>query len=77
MFEENPGRFCVVINHEEQHSIWPEGHELPLGWVREGFAGTRGECLAHIDAVWTDIRPLSVRRALQAAQAEPSAGSVR
>ncbi|HWO12618.1 MAG TPA: MbtH family NRPS accessory protein [Polyangiaceae bacterium] len=64
MFEEHPGRFVVVLNAEEQHSIWPEARELPSGWAREGFAGSRSECLAHIDSVWTDIRPLSVRRSL-------------
>lgn len=64
MFEEHPGRFVVVINAEEQHSIWPEARELPRGWNREGYSGSRSDCLAHIDAVWTDIRPLSVRRSV-------------
>lgn len=57
-------RYEVVVNHEEQYSIWPEGRELPLGWKRAGFAGTRQECLAHIEEVWTDMRPLSLRRAM-------------
>ncbi|WP_449065483.1 MbtH family protein [Planomonospora algeriensis] len=53
----------VVVNHEEQHSIWPAGRELPDGWRAEGFSGDREECLAHIERVWTDLRPLSVRGA--------------
>ena len=53
----------VVVNHEEQYSIWPEGRDLPDGWRLEGFSGSREECLAHIDRVWTDLRPLSARKA--------------
>lgn len=54
--------FSVVVNHEEQHSVWPAGREVPAGWRETGFTGTRAECLAHIAQVWTDLRPLSVRR---------------
>ena len=57
-------KYAVVVNHEEQYSIWPEDRELPLGWKKEGFAGTRKDCLDHIEKVWTDIRPLSLRRSL-------------
>ncbi|MEV7007976.1 MbtH family NRPS accessory protein [Streptosporangium sp. NPDC051022] len=53
----------VVVNHEEQYSIWPEGRDLPDGWRPEGFSGAKEECLAHIDQVWTDLRPLSAREA--------------
>lgn len=53
--------FAVVINHEEQYSVWPQDKELPLGWKAEGFVGSREDCLAHIEEVWTDMRPLSVR----------------
>lgn len=59
--------YKVVTNHEEQYSIWPEGRENPPGWKDEGTTGTREQCLAHVDEVWTDMRPLSVRRALEAA----------
>jgi MbtH protein len=52
----------VVVNHEEQYSIWAADHENPPGWHDAGKTGTRAECLAHIDAVWTDMRPLSLRR---------------
>ncbi|MEV0623427.1 MbtH family protein [Nonomuraea sp. NPDC050404] len=51
----------VVVNHEEQYSVWPADRELPPGWRAAGFAGTREECLAHIETVWTDLRPLSAR----------------
>jgi MbtH protein len=57
-------RYRVVVNHEEQYSIWPEERENPLGWDDEGFVGTKEDCLAHIREVWTDITPLSVRTAL-------------
>jgi uncharacterized protein YbdZ (MbtH family) len=59
-------RFLVVFNHEEQYSIWPEGREIPLGWTAEGTVGTKDECLAHIERVWTDMRPKSLRERLAA-----------
>ncbi|OKK03869.1 antibiotic synthesis protein MbtH [Streptomyces sp. CB03234] len=55
-------RYQVVANDEEQYSVWPTDRDLPAGWHRAGPSGTREECLAHIDEVWTDLRPLSVRR---------------
>lgn len=57
--------YKVVVNHEEQYSIWPADRENPLGWKDVGRAGTKAECLAYIKTVWTDIRPLSVRRAIK------------
>jgi MbtH protein len=57
--------YKVVINHEEQYSIWPLDRDNPLGWQDAGVSGTKGECLDYIDKVWTDITPLSVRRSLQ------------
>jgi MbtH protein len=56
------GPHVVVVNDEEQYSIWPDGRELPPGWRREGFAGSEEECLAHVEEVWTDMRPASLRR---------------
>jgi MbtH protein len=53
--------YKVVLNHEEQYSIWPYGRENAPGWRDEGTSGTRDECLAHIEEVWTDMRPLSLR----------------
>lgn len=64
----NPGAtFKVVVNDEEQYSIWPADRENPLGWRDGGKAGTKEECLAYIKEVWTDMRPLSLRRAMDAA----------
>ncbi|GAA2601962.1 MbtH family protein [Streptomyces violaceus] len=57
--------YRVVLNDEEQYSIWPAGRELPAGWNAEGTQGTREECLARIDEVWTDMRPLSLRRRME------------
>lgn len=54
--------YKVVVNHEEQYSIWPVDRENPPGWRDGGKQGTRAECLDHIEQVWTDMRPLSVRR---------------
>ncbi|MER7405480.1 MbtH family NRPS accessory protein [Streptomyces sp. NPDC000070] len=57
--------YRVVLNAEEQYSIWSAGRELPAGWSAEGTQGTREECLARIDEVWTDMRPLSLRRRME------------
>lgn len=54
--------YKVVVNHEEQYSIWPANQESPLGWQDAGKAGSKEECLAYIQQVWTDMRPLSLRR---------------
>jgi uncharacterized protein YbdZ (MbtH family) len=54
--------YLVVVNHEEQYSIWPVDQELPDGWRPEGTTGTKEACLSHIDEVWTDMRPLSLRQ---------------
>ncbi|MGH1542831.1 MAG: MbtH family protein [Arenicella sp.] len=58
--------YVVVFNHEEQYSIWPVGRDIPEGWNLEGQKGTRQECLDHIETIWTDMRPLSLRKALEA-----------
>lgn len=58
--------YKVVINHEEQYSIWPDFRENPLGWRDAGKSGTKQECLAYIDEVWTDMRPLSLRQHMDA-----------
>jgi MbtH protein len=54
--------YKVVINHEEQYSIWWADRENALGWSDVGKSGTKEECLAYIDEVWTDMRPLSLRQ---------------
>jgi len=55
-------RYKVVVNHEEQYSIWPEDRDSPLGWSEVGVNGSKSECLDHIEKVWTDMRPLSLRK---------------
>ena len=54
--------YLVVRNAEEQYSIWPEGREVPAGWETDGTVGPKDACLEHITQVWTDMRPLSLRR---------------
>ncbi|MFE3199255.1 MbtH family protein [Embleya sp. NPDC059237] len=58
--------YNVVVNDEEQYSIWFADRALPGGWRAEGTTGTRQECLDHIERVWTDMRPRSVRERLAA-----------
>jgi MbtH protein len=60
-----PARYDVVVNDEEQYSIWESGRALPRGWRTVDVSGTRDECLDYIEQVWTDIRPLSLRRQLE------------
>ena len=59
--------YNVVMNHEEQYSIWPAERDNPLGWRDAGPQGTKAECLAYIKEVWTDMRPLSLRKKMEAA----------
>lgn len=59
--------FDVVINIEEQYSVWSAEKEVPLGWQKVGKQGTRQECLDHIETVWVDMRPLSLRKQMDAA----------
>jgi MbtH protein len=68
----------VVVNDEEQYSIWPVGRQLPAGWSAEGTTGPKEYCLSHIDEVWRDMRPLSLRRQMAEARADhpvPGSGS--
>jgi len=59
--------YKVVINLEEQYSIWPAKRENPPGWRDVGPQGTKNDCLAYIEEVWTDMRPLSVRQQMEEA----------
>jgi len=59
--------YKVVVNKEEQYSIWPADRETPLGWKDTGKSGAKAECLAYIEEVWTDMRPLSLREAMEKA----------
>lgn len=64
--EDEDEQYVVVVNDEAQYSIWPAGRELPAGWRPVGEPAARQECLDHIAEVWTDMRPLSLRRAMEA-----------
>jgi MbtH protein len=57
--------YKVVVNHEEQYSTWPAERENPLGWRDAGKSGAKAECLAYIKEVWTDMRPLSLRKKME------------
>ena len=54
--------YIVVVNDEQQYSVWPAGRELPPGWRDVGRGGTKDECLAYIEKVWTSTVPLSLQR---------------
>lgn len=56
--------YDVVVNDEEQYSIWAVGRALPAGWNTVGVTGSKEKCLEHIDEVWTDMRPKSLRIAM-------------
>ena len=68
--EEDKTIYRVVLNHEEQYSIWPEYKEIPLGWKDVGKVGPKQDCLDFVKEVWTDMRPLSLR--IRMAQMEES-----
>jgi MbtH protein len=57
--------YKVVVNHEEQYSIWRESEDAPLGWREVGRSGTKEECLNFISGTWTDLRPLSLRKKME------------
>jgi MbtH protein len=56
--------YRVVVNHEEQYSIWPADKEIPQGWADTGKQGPKQDCLTHIGEVWTDMRPRSLRESM-------------
>ncbi len=69
--EEDTTIYRVVVNDEEQYSIWPADRDLPLGWREAGKSGTKKDCLDYIGEVWTDMRPLSLRKKMDAAGQNP------
>ena len=70
MAENEEEIFTVVVNHEEQYSIWPSYKEIPAGWRSAGKTGPKQECLDYVEEVWTDMRPLSLRKAMQGENGE-------
>lgn len=66
--QEDKTIYKVVVNHEEQYSVWPADRENALGWRDAGKSGSKAECLAYIGEVWTDMRPLSLRKKMEEAE---------
>lgn len=66
MFDDETADYFVVVNDEDQYSIWPAKRELPRGWRADGPARPREECLSYIERTWTDMTPRSVREAIAA-----------
>jgi MbtH protein len=60
-FDDPDGRFLVLVNDEDQHSLWPSFAEVPAGWTQAFGEDTRVACLAYVEANWTDLRPQSLR----------------
>ena len=67
MTSEDQTRYKVVVNHEMQYSIWFADRENPPGWDDAGREGSKEECLAYVEEVWTDMRPLSLRKRMDEA----------
>lgn len=67
MFDEDDDDtvYSVVVNHEEQYSIWPNHLAIPSGWKAVGTSGSKQDCLDYIEEHWTDMRPLSLRKAME------------
>jgi MbtH protein len=66
--------YKVVVNGDEQYSIWFANQEAPAGWREVGQAGSKEECLTYIKEAWTDMRPLGLRERMQAVASEPGPG---
>lgn len=69
--QEDTTLYTVVVNTEEQYSIWPATQEIPLGWKAAGKTGVKQDCLSYIKEVWTDMRPLSLRQKMQTVAGNP------
>jgi MbtH protein len=74
--EEDLREYEVVMNHEEQYSIWLKGREIPAGWTPVGKSGLKADCLAYIEEVWTDMRPLSLRKHMETIEAQRRAATI-
>lgn len=64
--EEDTRVYIVLINAEEQYSLWLKEKKIPPGWQSVGKEGSKAECVSYVDTVWTDMRPLSLRRKMDA-----------
>ena len=63
-FDDEAGTFLVVVNDEDQHSLWPAFADVPAGWRKVFGEASRAECLAYVEEHWTDIPPKSLREAM-------------
>jgi MbtH protein len=70
MFTEESTTYVVLINDEEQYSLWPKHKKIPEGWRAVEMEGSQEQCSAYVDRVWTDMRPLSLRKTMAAEAAE-------
>ncbi len=73
-FDDEDGQFFVLVNGEDQHSLWPSFAEVPSGWRVALGPGSRSQCLEYVAANWTDMRPASLRDAM--ADATPGGSAV-
>ena len=64
--DDDEGIYLVLVNDEEQRSIWPERRPVPDGWRSTSFRGSKAECVGHVDETWSDLRPLSLRQEMEA-----------
>ncbi|AXA67773.1 MbtH family protein [Pseudomonas oryzihabitans] len=69
-FDQDDATFKVLVNHEEQYSLWPDYKAVPAGWRETGARGSKQECLDYVERTWTDMRPLSLRQAMEAQAGE-------
>ena len=74
--KEDSRTYTVVVNHEEQYSIWLANKPLPLGWQDAGKTGSKEECLNYIKETWTDMRPLSLRKKMTGMEQHNLAGTL-
>ena len=75
MFEDEDSTvYLVLINDEEQYSLWPKHKSVPKGWRATTKEGPKSECCRYVDEVWTDMRPLSLRKRMEASLAAESSG---
>ena len=75
--DEDTQTYRVVVNHEEQYSIWLDSKGNPTGWRNAGKTGSKATCLDYISEMWTDMRPLSLRQQMAAAAAAAAAESTK
>ena len=71
--EDDARTYCVLVNHEEQYSMWLAGRPVPVGWREAGMTGSKADCLAYVKDVWVDMRPLSLRQADQSVKQDKAA----